>query len=1358
MAERVSLPGFGTGRSLPGFSSSGLLGFGTGSRRRQSLDALLGPDQARLARAQGSLEGLGLQAGALGLQDTEGRGVTPFLTGALDVLTRPQSAVLGFLTGLTGQTQAGETQGALQRAAAALAGRERYSGSQLIGRAEEDAALGERSLRAALGFGIDVATDPLNLLTFGGGGVLRGAGRAAATEAQVAREARKVFEPVPTPEVPITRPVEAATTLETAADRALKRAETIRTTDQPVVRLGAERTTATQAPVITPVQPSYAAQRQAGSTEIARVEPLAKPAVTPSATPNSDLVARLASVAGEGQALYGPRGARDAIERTLIEEGFDAANAAQITKRIISGTSGEVKGGVGLRIPFLGLDDAGRVVGAGEATTRRMANITPGAGYLTDSLGLRSMADSARDVFNSYRSKKFYQGWSKLMNGRFGAEYAAFVRRAHTGEEGIDYATFTKDYANDQKRTAALALRDRAASTAIQAANNMIQQSDNPEAVRAAAEKYYMMADDMVLEAGDNPTDLLGFQVASALRENGDIMFQALKDAAEAAGVEIGDISAIARNYIPRPITVMEAKWRALRGRRTGQYSATKARGIGYDTDNAGRLDTANNVELNQRFIDQKLRPEGHKVFETDPLKIAAQQYASYSEFMSKLELIADLKATGMLTERTAEQVRLLNLPQVARRGEKFQSTLTNVAERLTVAMQNAIDSGDTAQIDRINAALNKIATDKAAITAILSNIQDVNPESLKIIGNLTKVMKSALAAGEGAGVLLTKAEKARLFSARGMVTTKGTGGNVEELIARGLQPVGMTEGVRIPRGLDNLYAEESVRDAVEKYFKIETGGWKDKQWFTDVYQPYYTLFKTFATVGRPGGYHVRNLQGAWWNNYLGDVSGKDNMLSASLLKETGNSQQEAADAIAAIRAGKPSGLTGTADRLAQDIVALGRARGSDVVEFEQAQLADYILVRKLENIKVGNSNMADILIAAKNNNVLRGNRRLEYLRGEARAEGRELADAISDPQNINLFRGRSKEELTDWQQTMNKAANLSYINVSGNVADMTENYVRLAAFISGARRFGLEDGGTAASYLTKALHFDYADLSSFERDVLKNIIPFYTWSRRNFPLQFAALLNNPGKFNKLDFAKEELQSQFGANGDEDPMADLVPEWMREKMGFVTRFNTAGGPLTIAGPGFESPAFDLNRYLALGNPMEVANSVKREIVSASNPLAKALFEGLTDVDTFTGGKFPAEGVPSPLGELPIPGLTFVGADGKRMVNAQAYNIMKDIVPPLGMIARLGSPSEADRRLSNWLSTFTGAPVSTLSTGQATAELRAREDRLVKQVERTAGALGVDIDWLKSMIDAGATADEIRSYIAAGYGKRPDVRD
>jgi len=268
----------------------------------------------------------------------------------------------------------------------------------------------------------------------------------------------------------------------------------------------------------------------------------------------------------------------------------------------------------------------------------------------------------------------------------------------------------------------------------------------------------------------------------------------------------------------------------------------------------------------------------------------------------------------------------------------------------------------------------------------------------------------------------------------------------------------------------------------------------------------------------------------------------------------------------------------------------------------------------------------------------------------------------------------------------------------------------------------------------------------------MKNILPFYTWTRRNLPLQLSALFNNPGKFNKLDFATEELQTQFQAEGDDAFMADMVPDWMREKMGFVTSFATAGGPLAISGPGFESPAFDLNRYLQIGRPGEVRDKILTEIVSASNPVTKSLVEYLTDIDTFTGGRFGEEGVDSPFGGIPIPGLTFIGADGKNKVAEKEYNILKDIVPPLGMIARLASPGDADRRLSSWLSTFTGAPVSTLTTGQATAELRARDERLRTKVEKTYGMLGVDKEWVRMMIEEGATESQIRQYIAAGYGK------
>jgi hypothetical protein len=345
----------------------------------------------------------------------------------------------------------------------------------------------------------------------------------------------------------------------------------------------------------------------------------------------------------------------------------------------------------------------------------------------------------------------------------------------------------------------------------------------------------------------------------------------------------------------------------------------------------------------------------------------------------------------------------------------------------------------------------------------------------------------------------------------------------------------------------------------------------------------------------------------------------------------------------------------------------------------------------------------------------------------------------------------------------LNKVVNNTYIKVSGDVAELSENYVRLAAFISGARRYGVADDGVAAGYLTKALQFDYADLSDAERNVLKNIIPFYTWTRRNVPLQFSALLSNPGKFNKLDFAKEELQNQFGAEGDQSGMEEIIPEWVREKMGFVSMFGTAAGPLSIAGPGFESPAFDLNRYLAISDPTklssytDVIGRVSKEIVSASNPLAKAVVEFGTGVDLFTGSKFPENGVASPFGpDTPIPGLTFTGPDGDQRVNAQGYGALKDLVPPLGLMARLLSPGEADRRLSNWLSTFAGAPVSTLTPGQVSSELMTQEDRIQKQLNRTANQLGVDRDWLRTVAETSTSA-EIRAYIAAGLGKatRPE---
>lgn len=1274
----------------------------------------------------------------------EGGGVPRrgFLSASLDYLTRPQSATLGFLTGLTGLTQEGEETNPFLRALQGLSGEERFTGGELLGETPEDASLAERFGRGALGFGIDVATDPLTYLTFGGGGVLRGAAKAAATEAEVAKSARRVLQPIRLPEVPITSPVEAATATQQAGKMALTRAGDIRTSDQPVIRMGTQRTTATKAPTNIELPDTFEGRYAQGSN-ISRVKPIEEPLFK---TEEDDIIQRISSAAGEGQALKGPYGARKGIEKTLLDQGYTPDKARELTKDILSGTTSEIRGSTGIRLPFLGKSDTGKIVSAGESSTRRVLDLTPGSGYLVDDLGLRSMAEASRNLFNNYRSRGFYQGWARNLNGKFGEEYAKVVKNAYTGKGGMDYKTFTKTIADENKRTAIIDVIDKNASSILITAKNMVDNSKNPEAVDRYKDQYAMMADDMRLNPNAGEDEKLGFEIASYLREQGENSFNnEVKEAALYAGVDIGDISTIARNWLPRPITKDEIARRAKEGKESLAYTTDKSRRLGFDTDQYGRLENASNAELNQRFIDLGIRPKGHKTFETDAISIATQQLASYREVTNKLLLIGDLKRTGLLSERTFDEVKLLNLPSLVKKGEDIKTTIGKIEYDL----RNGILNNNITDIDKANKAIEKIAANKEVINGLLANLQDVDPNSTKVIGNLMSVLKSSLNAGESSGIKLTKKEKENLFSRDGLVQVRQTGGNLEDLLSRNLQPIGLEKGIKLPRGLSNLYADETVRDAVEKYFKVETNALSTSKFFNEVYKPYYTLFKTYTTVGRPGGYHSRNLQGAWWNNYLGDVSAKDHNLSAKILFQLNKAQKDADRAIDSIRNGKASGLDGDANKLANDIVKLSNARGSQVADFEISQLTEYLALKQLSKIKVtGNISAAEVLTSARDNLLFKGNRTLEYLSDEARLGGRELSEALLNPNKVNLFKGKSKEELNLLQRGANAAMNFTPIAKSGQVADISENYVRLAAYLSGVKRFGLEDNGNAAALFTKALQFDYKDLSETERLLMKNILPFYTWSRRNIPLQFNALLSQPGKFNKLGFAKDELQNQFGADGDDELMNDLVPDFMKERMGFVTRFTgeglrealpgflkplvRSGGPLAIAGPGFESPAFDLNRF----TPGE--GELRKEIVSASNPLAKAFIESMIDVDTFTGQKFPEEPV-----EV-IPGLPDVPS--------KYYNLLKDLVPPLGTIARLGTEGDADRRLSSILSTFAGASVSTQTLKQNTAELRTREDRLVSKIEGMARSLGVEKAWLKDRLKENYTSAEIQQLVRDGYGR------
>jgi hypothetical protein len=96
-------------------------------------------------------------------------------------------------------------------------------------------------------------------------------------------------------------------------------------------------------------------------------------------------------------------------------------------------------------------------------------------------------------------------------------------------------------------------------------------------------------------------------------------------------------------------------------------------------------------------------------------------------------------------------------------------------------------------------------------------------------------------------------------------------------------------------------------------------------------------------------------------------------------------------------------------------------------------------------------------------------------------------------------------------------------------------------------------DARAALSQINK-FHFNYDNLSQFERNGVKSVIPFYTWQRNNLPLMWEQMVRHPGVFNKYGQFKQELES----NGAMDP---YVPGWIKEGGGMKRAADTGGSCL-----------------------------------------------------------------------------------------------------------------------------------------------------------------------------------------------------
>lgn len=146
-----------------------------------------------------------------------------------------------------------------------------------------------------------------------------------------------------------------------------------------------------------------------------------------------------------------------------------------------------------------------------------------------------------------------------------------------------------------------------------------------------------------------------------------------------------------------------------------------------------------------------------------------------------------------------------------------------------------------------------------------------------------------------------------------------------------------------------------------------------------------------------------------------------------------------------------------------------------------------------------------------------------------------------------------------------------------GKVGESFENSSKISLYLD--RRLKGYSKASAAAEVRKYL-FDYSDLTDFEKNTLKRIFPFYTWTRKNLPLQVAMLIQKPARISAIAKAKQAIESSQTGKKLE---AKYMPEWLQEA--YPVYFGTAPDGLQrfIKLEGF-LPTVDLNK---LGRPLEV---------------------------------------------------------------------------------------------------------------------------------------------------------------------------
>lgn len=176
-----------------------------------------------------------------------------------------------------------------------------------------------------------------------------------------------------------------------------------------------------------------------------------------------------------------------------------------------------------------------------------------------------------------------------------------------------------------------------------------------------------------------------------------------------------------------------------------------------------------------------------------------------------------------------------------------------------------------------------------------------------------------------------------------------------------------------------------------------------------------------------------------------------------------------------------------------------------------------------------------------------------------------------------------------------------------------------------------LEHAAEIAANRVRKFNFDYNDFTHFEKTVLRRMVPFYSWTRKNLPLQLEMLMTHPGRMALAPKGLRAIAQLTGTDPNADPMPGLdnvIPQWVIDsampmlQQGSDTqdpKFLNVKLPFSDIGDYFEG-VDEFAGGLAKGdfNWNALTEGPGRAILSQTSPFARVPFELVQGNQMFSG--------------------------------------------------------------------------------------------------------------------------------------------